>query len=223
MQNIQKTGQQPTGEDTHSLAALLAAAETAIEPPAEAAPFLTVVYLGKEQSLTREEAITLAQKGLNYDRIAAELAALRANLAELADGSELLSILGGYAAAVGENPVSLVAEMQRICREAGLSQSDWGETRRVQEWEAFSHRFPEMPDPRKLPDTVWEEIGNGLSPSEAYLLCRVKELTEALAATEKTTAAQLRQQTHRQKAVGSLRSMGSPAGQDAFLAGLLGL
>ena len=51
-------------------------AETTEEPAVEA-PFMTVKYNGAEQGLSQDEAITYAQKGMNYDKVYGQLEQLR--------------------------------------------------------------------------------------------------------------------------------------------------
>ena len=48
-------------------------AETPKETQAEPESFMTIKYNGAEQKLTQEQAITLAQKGMNYDKMFGEL------------------------------------------------------------------------------------------------------------------------------------------------------
>lgn len=48
--------------------------ETSSEP---AAPFMTVKYNGAEQGLSQDEAITYAQKGMNYDKVYGQLEQMR--------------------------------------------------------------------------------------------------------------------------------------------------
>jgi hypothetical protein len=51
-------------------------ATTEAAPEAEA-PFMTVKYNGEEQGLSQDEAITYAQKGMNYDKVYGQLEQLR--------------------------------------------------------------------------------------------------------------------------------------------------
>jgi hypothetical protein len=53
------------------------AEETPETAPKEEAPFMTVKYNGAEQNLSKEDAITFAQKGMNYDKIHNQLEQLR--------------------------------------------------------------------------------------------------------------------------------------------------
>lgn len=47
------------------------------ETPAAEAPFMTVKYNGAEQNLSKDDAITYAQKGMNYDKIYNQLEQMR--------------------------------------------------------------------------------------------------------------------------------------------------
>lgn len=51
--------------------------ETPTETQAEPESFMTIKYNGAEQKLTQEQAITLAQKGMNYDKVFGELQSLK--------------------------------------------------------------------------------------------------------------------------------------------------
>ena len=53
------------------------AEETPTETQAEPDSFMTIKYNGAEQKLTQEQAITLAQKGMNYDKVFGELQSLK--------------------------------------------------------------------------------------------------------------------------------------------------
>lgn len=57
---------------------LFAEPETTTETTSEVeAPFMTVKYNGAEQGLSQDEAITYAQKGMNYDKVYGQLEQLR--------------------------------------------------------------------------------------------------------------------------------------------------
>jgi hypothetical protein len=56
---------------------------------------LTLKYMGEEIKVTREEAVVLAQKGKDYDRIRAERDTLKTTNAELSDDRAFLEELAG--------------------------------------------------------------------------------------------------------------------------------
>lgn len=57
---------------------LFAEPETTTETTSEVeAPFMTVKYNGEEQGLSQDEAITYAQKGMNYDKVYGQLEQMR--------------------------------------------------------------------------------------------------------------------------------------------------
>ena len=76
------------------------------ESAAESAPQqeewgLDVVFNGEKKTLTRDEAIANAQKGMNYDHVKAELDRLRAAEKDRAADTDALSVLDKAAQSLG--------------------------------------------------------------------------------------------------------------------------
>lgn len=79
----------------------------------EQLPFLTIKYNGADENLTQEQAITLAQKGRNYDKIFGELQELR--------NSQEMKALNDLAAAAGLSITDYVRNLQSF-QESGMIQ-----------------------------------------------------------------------------------------------------
>lgn len=77
------------------------------EKPAEADQ-LTLKYLGQEKTVTREEAVTLAQKGMDYDRIRTERDTLKAASEESAKNGEAVKFLQDLAQKQGYTVPELI-------------------------------------------------------------------------------------------------------------------
>ena len=79
----------------------------------EELPFLTIKYNGADEKLTQEQAIALAQKGRNYDKIFGELQNLR--------NSQEMKALNDLAAAAGLSLSDYVRNLQNF-QESGMIQ-----------------------------------------------------------------------------------------------------
>lgn len=112
------TADQPEGEETAEATADQTevrepapeqSAEEAKEEPAREEGFLTLKHLDEVRTVTREEARTLAQKGLDYDRIRTERDELRSFREE---NSAAIELVRKYAGRSGMG----VAEYLEFCR-----------------------------------------------------------------------------------------------------------
>lgn len=129
-------------------------AETTTEAAAE--PFMKVKYNGAEQGLSQEEAITYAQKGMNYDKIYGQLEQLR------------------------NDPTRQVFEAQ--AQRAGLSLSEYAE--RLNQFQAESEKTQIANDfKRKNPD-VTDEVARQYAEAQ-YQSTAMKKQAEQAQATQK--------------------------------------
>lgn len=74
------------------------------EAQEETAPFLKIKYNGAEENLTQEEAIALAQKGRNYDKVYSELQSLK--------NSQEMQILNDLASTAGVSLSQYLSNLQ---------------------------------------------------------------------------------------------------------------
>lgn len=203
------------GEWDVDAAAIMEGVRDEAEPPApgaaeeDTAEGFTLRHLGEERSVGREEAVALAQKGLDYDRVRAKLESAR---------RELAGLRGQLAAASGGRPpedflaelsAKAMAEKEGIGFDEALSRvksalpapagADGTETRARREAREFFAAHPDaaarlVSDRGAIPDAVWRRVRSGESLSAAWEAedalsgaragaARVRELERELAET----------------------------------------
>lgn len=204
---------------------------------AEAAPFITVKFNHEEKGLTREEAITLAQKGLKYDGthgILERVAALK--------GVSVDEFLNGLEAAEDEayrkelidrfgedsDAVSSMMELREIKKQQTIdaarakqaqasAEAEQNENSRLaNEFLSMKEDFPELTDFASLPNAVKKAARDGMSLSHAYLLYLHKE-------NKKIAAEKQNAESAAKRSTGSIAdSEATDFVGDAFLRGLAG-
>ena len=199
-----------------------------------------VKYNGKEQALSLEEAVILAQKGMNYDHVKEELESLR-------EGNDVISRLvtrsglsrGEYFSKLEsslireeeEKEISALEEeypdaSEEVLREMAklrmqhrkvetAHQTEEKEKKeqeaRIKPWREFFSEFPDV-DVNSLPDTVRSEIIGGKSPVIAYQAHLINELRK-----EKQSAEQMG--FNKARTMGSARGDAEEISRDSFLDG----
>lgn len=222
------------------------------EPVAEAkepekvdeSDFLTIRYNKADKKLSKEEAVELAQKGMNYDHIQQELQSYR-------DGP-IGRAIKAYADAAGmsveryaemmmqqqeaaaekkaieelqeqypDAPDDLLREYAKLKMEGTKAKAVSAEEAKRQK--AWADALAEYPDikPDAIPQDVHDAVANGASPLDALrqheltsLRAQVAELTSAMKKKEK-------QEDNRARSIGSAAGVsvgGEP--EDEFLAGM---
>lgn len=99
-------------------------------------PFMTVQFLGKERGLNREEAITFAQKGLDYDHVRQELEELRPLRKEIQEIAPFLQEVDYWAKESGMNRSEYLSFL-RENRQAQMLQN---------EMSGIKTQYPDLPD-----------------------------------------------------------------------------
>lgn len=207
---------------------------SADQQPAPKNDKLKVKFNGEEKEVSIEEAITLAQKGMNYDHVKGELDNLKNSeevktLAELAKengfktGKEYLDHIRENArqAKVNEIFEQLKAEgvpeaYAKELAEAKVAAPKQKEPDTSPFLELFK-KFPETAEWKDLdafPTEVRDAVKNGENPVVAYSLYKAQQ-------AEAEKAKVLADQDARQRTPGSLNS-DSDAQPDPFLAGFWG-
>ena len=179
--------------------------------PAENA-FVTVRYNGEDITLSKEEAITAAQKGLNYDKLQARLQTLQTSGATHQEAGRMAQSFGAGPANRAYNPyreqnnLPPAMRLQQLEREAYM--------RKVEDMEKQSYIdfVRAYPDVKEFPLEVLTMLKQGLKPLEAYRTYENKQLKEAL-------AMQGKKQQNLQSKVGSAGSEAEDEENDPFLVG----
>lgn len=199
---------------------------------------LPVKYNGQELALDREQAVMFAQKGMNYDHVAQELAELREKngrygvIDEFAKAAGMRSedyldylqqqrqrseMLGyeqqGVPRALARQIVGQRQETLGVRRELEQMRGELGRLQARQEnarrWGAFFSAHPDVKSFDELPAEVRRAIAQGADPEAAYLRHENARVKSELSEHKQRRANALR-------APGSARGEGSGDAMDAF-------
>jgi hypothetical protein len=216
--------------------------ENHAEGSGDGSSVIRIKYNGEERELSLEEARTLAQKGLNYDHVVEERDRNRSAfdfLMENAkkDGITVEELIKREKGKVEER--RLEAKMEEIrerdddaseetikslarleleaeSARADKEKADALEKKKNDEIEGWNKLFNEHPEliGKDVPQKVFELVGKGFSPVEAYFMERTRVLEEQAKVLSDAEAA-------KKKSVGSLSGV-QIAEEDDFLAGFNG-
>ena len=199
----------------------------------------TLKYMDEEKTVSREEVVTLAQKGMDYDRVRRRLdetggalkdyeamkgkLGLRGAQLEWMDalareqGRDLDEILENahvelLTGKTGRSREECLGDARRQREE--WQQRDGARRRRSEEIDAFFRAYPEQArDPGKIPGSVWKRVQQGESLLDAYRSHEVEQLRRELARQKE----ELQKQQDRVRTTGSQHTRGSKW-EDPFLA-----
>lgn len=152
-----------------------------------------IKYNGEVIELPLDEAITLAQKGMNYDHMLSERERESAALAKLA-------------AAAGLSRAEYLSQFEE--RGAGVDPQEAA-------WRRLLSGYPEAAE-RELPAEFFQQVDSGKNPVELYQQMLIDDLKERLAVAQKNAE-------NRVRVPGSARGDAQERVRDAFLEGFLGL
>lgn len=197
-------------------------------------------HLDEVRSVGREEVITLAQKGMDYDRVRQKYDAAKPGAEWYEKNSDTVKWLEEMAAEqnmslsemVDETRAEIMARKTNqsvaVCRgivanerkalelEARQKAMESPDSKVDAEVKAFMAAYPDVgKDPNGIPQEVWDAVNNGESLVNAYRAFENKQLKEQL--KQEKAAAERRAQEEKNKA----RSTGSQSTQgkkdmDAF-------
>lgn len=229
--------------------------ETQPEPetkPEQPAQTLKIKYNGKEQEITIEKAVELAQKGMNYDKVLNERNGLRVD----ARASELIHRLAEESGMDIDEYVGFVEEQQKamtLQREIEsihdkypdmpdeavkeLAKSRAAEKARKNEEAAAERKkaseeakqkpwidfLREFPEYKdELPNDVIAYIEKGSTPIEAMLRFKLDASEQKIKELEDKLTSKGQNTKNKQKSVGSVESTATKQAVDDFLAGFDG-
>lgn len=191
----------------------------------------TLKYMDEEKTVTREEVVTLAQKGMDYDRVRRRLEEAGSTLKEYEDLRNSLGLRGEQLRWMDElareQGLSLdtiledahvellygkTGQNREECRSAARrQQEEWQQRqselrRRGEDIDAFFRAYPDQArDPQQIPPGVWSRVRQGERLLDAYRAYEVEELRRELARQK----AELQKQQDRRRTTGSQQSSGS--------------
>lgn len=220
--------------------------EEKTEETAQSEPeVLEVTFLGEVKQLSREEAVSWAQKGMNADhqqqQSNAKIAMLEAELSAPRAGDTVMPLIKAYAQSMGSNLEELTQNMLQAVRAAGITvekptQSNYMREKAVKDWQDFMQAYPEIRDPKlELAPEVWNAIKGGLTPRAAYIEHKQKGFEKAMAdkdaviAEKDSKIADLEQkiktlelnEKNRKKSVSGLKSSVESPNRDEFFEGYM--
>lgn len=219
-------------EQTSETIAAESAQATEATTTQEVTPAIKVKFNHEEKSIPYEEATTLIQKGMNYDKIFQQHAELQKKWEATQQQQEKQTLTEAYqstvaqiAADYGADPAALleiaetliakhpdVIEAQGIkAKEAEVLTQKQMQEKINADAAAFRQNYPDV-DINKIPSEVWEKVDKGLSLTDSYQIYENKILREKIAAQEK--ALQVKEANERNAAT----SPGSVTGQGATTA-----
>lgn len=213
--------------------------------PEEIPPFLNIKFNGEEKSLTEEEARTLAQKGMNYDRFYEPIERLaRMNNMSVGDYVNQLNDtqfqyeLSKEMDNLREDPKyenvndevleeiakrhveDLIGERDRSYADQVKEQADAQQEQIKREVDKFFEEYPEFKDkgPDSLDPKVYEFMQKGYTLLEAYNKFQRESVKQSQ--IEAQAKASKLNEDNKKKSIGSLNNAGS-VDADPFMKGFL--
>lgn len=237
-------GNEASGEAQEAESAEKGEAQSPEEQP-QAPKTWTLRHLDSERTVGEAEMVTLAQKGLDYDRIRGKYD----------EAKPVIEMFGEFARAAGLSIPDYVRQVRTEAKRAGgMSEEEARRAVDLEEREAsvhaqeqrqkeqqdakraeqtrinrdldeFRQAFPEAynnakKDPKSIPDSVWAEVKGGLSLTAAYSRYAVEQARASVKTAQETVKTVQQAQRNAQRSTGSMKSAGNDSrNTDPFLAG----
>ena len=222
--------------------------QEATQPKADEPKMWTLRYMDADKQVSESEMITLAQKGMDYDRIRGkydeskpvmELFGSFAKQAGMSISDYLSAIrtqakqASGMSEAEAKRAVALedreaavsAREAEEAQRQSSANQAAQAkaaaDARRSADIAEFQKLFPDAAkDPKAIPQEVWANVQSGMTLVSAYSKYAVEQANAARQAAEQKASAASQNQANASRATGSMASAGENTGsKDPFLAG----
>ena len=225
--------------------------EAAADEQAQAEePMFDLKYNKEIKQYTKQQVTELAQKGLNYDHVTEQRDRLQQENADLAKFKEeysgVFETLESMAEAAGKKlpefltsirmnmlvaqGVSQETARERILREdaerrlqasaAEENRKSKAEERQREDIRRFQEKYKDV-DPKTIPQEVWQAVGKGELLVDAYGDYQRRELERQLREANEKLAIRAKNESNKQKSLGSLQSTKQETGKDPFLEGFL--
>ena len=225
--------------------------EAAADEQAQAEePMFDLKYNKEIKQYTKQQVTELAQKGLNYDHVIEQRDRLQQENADLAKFKEeysgVFETLESMAEAAGKKlpefltsirmnmlvaqGVSQETARERILREdaerrlqasaAEENRKSKAEERQREDIRRFQEKYKDV-DPKTIPQEVWQAVGKGELLVDAYGDYQRRELERQLKEANEKLAIRAKNESNKQKSLGSLQSTKQETGKDPFLEGFL--
>ena len=226
--------------------------EAAADEQAQAEePMFDLKFNKEVKQYTKQQVTELAQKGLNYDHVTEQRDRLQQENADLAkfrdEYSGVFETLETMAATAGKKLPELLTSIrmnmlvaqgvsqetarERILREdaerrlqssaAEENRKSKAEERQREDIRRFQEKYKDV-DPKTIPQEVWQAVGKGELLVDAYGDYQRRELERQLKEANEKLAIRAKNESNKQKSLGSLQSNKQETGKDPFLEGFLG-
>lgn len=205
----------------------------------------TLQHMDEVKTVGEDEIVTLAQKGMDYDRIRskwdeakpvmelfnqfAQKAGMNitdyvAHIRTQAKQSQGMSAEEAKRSVELEDREAIVAakEAKQNADQAVQTRRNEAEQRRKADIEAFQKIYPDAAkDPKGIPAEVWQRVNEGMNLVAAYAVYDAKQARAAQAAAEQKAATAMQNQANAQRSTGSMHSSGdnNKVFKDPFLEG----
>lgn len=233
-----------TAEETVSETAETPETTENTEQEAETKPeMFELKFLGETKQYTRDEMTTLAQKGMNHDRILQQ----RDDLQQFRSANEpLVNDLGRIAQQFGMTPADLLASMEtNLLRQQGKTQAEAeaiirankserqlqtyqsqeqaameqqkaAQERQQKDFREFVQRYPGL-DPKTIPASVWQDVRKGEPLVSAYGKYEMQQLKEENQRLQQQLSAKAQNDKNKENSLGSMQSGSGVPKTDPFL------
>ena len=219
-------------------------AQTQQTAPADVPKTWTLRHLDDQKVVGEQEMVTLAQKGLDYDRIrekydeAKPVMELfgrfaRQNNKTIQEYTAYLRTQAMKASGMSEAEAKRAVELED--REAAVAAKEEAEAekqaasqrkadadaRRNADIQEFQRAFPEAAkDPKSIPQEVWADVRGGMSLVTAYAKYQVKAANARAEEAQHNAAAAQQNRKNAERSAGSMKSAGADTkSKDPFLEG----
>lgn len=219
-------------EQTSEQTAVESAKATEATTEQEVTPAIKVKFNHEEKEIPYEEATTLIQKGMNYDKIYQQHTELQKKWEATQQQQEKQTLTDAYqstvtqiAAEYNADPVALTEVIEAViakhpdiiaanklkAEQAQVLSQKQMQEKITSDVAAFRKDYSDV-DINKIPAEVWERVDKGLSLTDSYQIYENKVLKEKIAAQEKAL------QVKEANAKNAATSPGSVTGQGATTA-----
>lgn len=239
-ETVEETAEETVSETTETAPETV---EQPTEQPADQPEMFELKFLGETKQYTRDEMTTLAQKGMNHDRILQQ----RDDLQQYRSANEpLVNDLGRIAQQFGMTPADLLASMEtNLLRQQGKTQAEAeaiiradkanrqlqtyqsqeqaaieqqraAQERQQRDFREFVQRYPGL-DPKTIPATVWNDVRKGEPLVSAYGKYEMQQLKEENQRLQQQLSAKAQNDKNKANSLGSMQSGSGVPKTDPFL------
>ena len=206
-------------------------------------PTFDLKYMGEIKTVGKEEVVTLAQKGMNYDRILGERDTAKAEVSRLQEYETFLQELAqpqgmSVEDLIDNTRAQLLADKEnldpgvalqrvKLDKERKAFEADRDQKQKAQQakdqetarrQDSFLRFYREYPDvePKSIPKEVWDQFGAGTDLAGAYARFEAKSLRAQLQeAKEKLEAAETNAK-NKERSTGSQQTAGAEQQMDSI-------